>query len=551
MQLLPASESHHHCGTGGLLTHSLEVGLNALKLRKGKMLPVGASSEVIEKEKELWSYAVFTAAMLHDIGKPLTDQIINIVSDGNRLLMPLTELIPVKSQYKISFRRGRRYRSHENVALLLASRIIPDPGLNWLTSNSAVLDDWTFCLTGRKSEAGSLGELITHADQLSTAKNLTGGVNNTQLPSAKTVPLHVRLKTALIFLLDEGEIPLNRSGAAGWVFDDKLWLVSKRILDDIKKHMLQEGQTGIPSDNTRLMDELMQHDIIIPSDTNRAVWKVTVNVDSWMNNFTCLCFPMHKLWPDSTAWPEQPTSIKVVSTKDNGDKENIGKTKIKTSEALTHNTHAKKDHKKENKELPDEKTTTSEQDQLQTLELPTPPGIDKIICDKGKNEDVKKEIVEAKSKKNSKKKTSTKNTNVLVIEDETFTHKKRKRHGQYFVDWFSSGITDGTMPINIPNAVVHTIGEEKNLLLVSPLIFRKYAKSRPDVNYEQLQRDFQALKLHKITDDNKNVWKFKTISNRKNKKSNVLSGMLIEEPEKKLTIRLPPGNSHIEPYKKK
>ncbi len=408
VQLLPASESHHHCGTGGLLTHSLEVGLNALKLRKGKMLPVGASSEVIEKEKELWSYAVFTAAMLHDIGKPLTDQIINIVSDGNRLLMPLTELIPVKSQYKISFRRGRRYRSHENVALLLASRIIPDPGLNWLTSNSAVLDDWTFCLTGRKSEAGSLGELITHADQLSTAKNLTGGVNNTQLPSAKTVPLHVRLKTALIFLLDEGEIPLNRSGAAGWVFDDKLWLVSKRILDDIKKHMLQEGQTGIPSDNTRLMDELMQHDIIIPSDTNRAVWKVTVNVDSWMNNFTCLCFPMHKLWPDSTAWPEQPTSIKVVSTKDNGDKENIGKTKIKTSEALTHNTHAKKDHKKENKELPDEKTTTSEQDQLQTLELPTPPGIDKIICDKGNNEDVKKEIVEAKSKKNSKKKTSTK-----------------------------------------------------------------------------------------------------------------------------------------------
>ncbi len=138
-----------------------------------------------------------------------------------------------------------------------------------------------------------------------------------------------------------------------------------------------------------------------------------------------------------------------------------------------------------------------------------------------------------------------------MIEDETFTHKKRKRHGQYFVDWFSSGIADGTMPINIPNAVVHTIGEEKNLLLVSPLIFRKYAKSRPDVNYEQLQRDFQALKLHKITDDNKNVWKFKTISNRKNKKSNVLSGMLIEEPEKKLTIRLPPGNSHIEPYKKK
>ena len=557
VQLLPASESHHHCGAGGLLTHSLEVGLNALKLRKGKMLPVGASSEVIEKEKELWSYAVFTAAMLHDIGKPLTDQIINIVSDGNRLLMPLTEVIPIKSQYKISFRRGRRYRSHENVALLLASRIIPDPGLNWITSNSAVLDDWTFCLTGRKSEAGSLGELITHADQLSTAKNLTGGVNNTQLPSAKTVPLHVRLKTALIFLLDEGEIPLNRSGAAGWVFDDKLWLVSKRVLDEIKKHMLQEGQTGIPSDNTRLMDELMQHDIITSSDTDRAVWKVTVSVDSWKNNFTCLCFPMHKLWADSTAWPKQPASIKVVSTKDNDNKESIKETKentTKASKSIPPSSHTEQEHSGESNEIPNEKTTNSEQDQLSqaptlpTLELPTPPGIDKVIDEK--EDDDKKKTVETNNKKTESKPTSKK-ANVVIVDDENFTLKKRQRYGQDFVDWLSNGIADGSMPINITGAVVHTVGEEKSLLLVSPLIFRKYAKSRPDIKYEQLQRDFQALKLHKITDDNKNVWKFKTISNRKNKKPNILSGMLIEEPEKKLTIRLPPGNSHIEPFKKK
>ena len=43
VQLLPASESHHHSSAGGLLTHSLEVGLNALKFRKSKMLPLGAT----------------------------------------------------------------------------------------------------------------------------------------------------------------------------------------------------------------------------------------------------------------------------------------------------------------------------------------------------------------------------------------------------------------------------------------------------------------------------------------------------------------------------
>ena len=64
VQLLPASESHHHSSAGGLLTHSLEVGLNALKFCKSKMLPLGGTAEVIEEQKELWSYAIFTAAML-------------------------------------------------------------------------------------------------------------------------------------------------------------------------------------------------------------------------------------------------------------------------------------------------------------------------------------------------------------------------------------------------------------------------------------------------------------------------------------------------------
>ncbi|MEE9303683.1 MAG: TraI domain-containing protein [Thiotrichaceae bacterium] len=74
VQQLPASESHHHAFAGGLLQHSLEVGLHALQLRSGKMLPLGASPEVISEKQELWSYAVLTAAMMHDIGKPLVDQ---------------------------------------------------------------------------------------------------------------------------------------------------------------------------------------------------------------------------------------------------------------------------------------------------------------------------------------------------------------------------------------------------------------------------------------------------------------------------------------------
>ena len=547
VQLLPASESHHHSGTGGLLTHSLEVGLNALKIRKGKMLPVGASSEVIEKEKELWSYAIFTAAMLHDIGKPLTDQIITIVSEKpTRELSPLTETIPEKAIYKIEFRRGRKYRSHENVALLLASKIVPPPGLNWITSNNEVLDDWTYCLTGRKEEANTLGELVTHADQLSTAQNLTGA-ENIPLPSAKSVPLAKRLRTALVYLIDEGtKIPLNRTGAAGWVYDEKLWLVSKRVLDELKTHMAEEGQTGIPSDNTRLMDELMQNDIITSSKEGRAVWHMTVHVGTWKNNFTCLCFPMNKLWADSTAWPDQIDEVKVLVTET--EKES---TSIKSED----NNQSVENKSKESKQTPKPKANNMSDSTVDTeqqtsskneLELPLPPGIgsNNIIVTKP-DEAIHQKEHDDKSTQNDVITKSEKHENDPNPDFES-NIKKRKNHGQQFVDWFSSGIADGSMPINISNALVHTVGEEKSLLLVSPLIFKRFAKQYKDINYEQLQRDFQSLNIHKITPENTNIWKFKTISNRRNKKSNILSGMLIEDPEEKLNIRLPPGNSHLD-----
>ena len=521
VQLLPASESHHHSGTGGLLTHSLEVGLNAVKLRKGKMLPLGAAAEVIEEQKELWTYAIFTAAMLHDIGKPLTDQVITIVSEKpERIWTPLTETLSKGAIYRVSFRRGRKYRSHENVPLLLASKILPDSGMNWIASNIDVLDDWTFCLTGRMIEANTLGELVRLADQTSTAQNLSG-TNNISLPSAKRIPLHQRLLTTLVHLLDEGTaVPLNRAGAAGWVFDDKLWLVSKRILDEIRKHMIEEGQTGIPSDNTRLMDELMQNSIIIPASEDRAVWKITVQVDSWKNDFTCLCFPLARLWADQTAWPSQPDNIKVleVNATSKKDKKNTPQnSKEKTSINATNSVVPEVKAKPENI-----KQTESALD-----ELPLPPGILLDDISLGEN------VLQAKKKEipsdcDKPKKSKNNNTDLA---------KK-------FAEWISNSIADGSLPINVQSALVHTIGDNKDLILVSPLIFRKYAKDH-DFDYTQVQHAFQSLKLHTTTNDNKNIMKFETISLRKNKPPKVLNGMLIENAEEKLGIRLPPGNIHL------
>jgi hypothetical protein len=73
VQLLPASEAHHHAQPGGLLTHMMETAHYALRFRQGHLLPVGAPPEEIPEKKHRWTYAVFLAALLHDIGKPVAD----------------------------------------------------------------------------------------------------------------------------------------------------------------------------------------------------------------------------------------------------------------------------------------------------------------------------------------------------------------------------------------------------------------------------------------------------------------------------------------------
>lgn len=387
--------------------------------------------------------------------------------------------------------------------------------MNWITSNSEVLDDWTFCLTGRQSEANTLGELVSHADQTSTAQNLTG-TDNIPLPSAKGIPLHQRLLTSLIYLLDDGvALPLNRAGAAGWIHDDKLWLVSKRALDQIREHMVEEGQTSIPSDNSRLMDEFMQNGIILPANEDRAVWKMTVQVDSWKNNFTCLCFPLMKLWSNQAAWPVQPDNIKVTEV--GTDKTSAEEPKKKV-EANQKNIPSQKTTPTPTKKEPTvEHTESSELDDL----LPLPPGIS-----------LEGNQAEQPSSQNK------------TISSEVSKTPESDQPARLFIDWVSNGIADGSLAINVQNALVHTVGENKDLILVSPLIFRKYAQNH-DIDYKQIQRSFQSLKLHTITKDNKNIWKFETLSTRKNKAPKILNAILIENAEEKLTIRLPPGNIHI------
>ena len=506
VQEVPASESHHHSQAGGLLLHCLEVGLYALQLRSGKMLPLGASPEVISEKQEIWSYAVLTAAMMHDIGKPLVDQKITYYNNNKReQWKAFSGVLNIGVQYEVEFRTGRKYSLHETIPSLLASQLVSVEGLNWLSSDMDVLESWLLCLSGRKNEAGVLGEIITQADQLSVAENLTGSSATTQSIPTRQVPLHQRLTTGLKYLLDNDKLPLNRKGAAGWEYDGKLWLVSKRVLDELRKHLRDEAQSGIPSDNTRLMDELLQHGVLEATNDSRAIWKVEINLRDWKQEFTCLCIALDKLWSDQKRWPLS-SGIQVLPV---GDEVKSPSVESNTIEKSGKKVVGNKDVSNMDSPGNNKSKNRPKANPISSVDLlPLPPGIELVNNDNVSN------ATEEKNK-----------TDHSIL-------------AQAFIDWLSSGIASGTLSVNQVGATIHIVDE--GLLLVSPAIFRNYAKTTRDSDYTQVQHAFQSLGINTITPQNTNVWKY--VVQGKRKKASCLQGMLINDPEKILGIRLPPAN---------
>lgn len=489
VQQLPASEAHHHAGPGGMLAHGLEVVREALKLHRGRLLPPGAAAEELASKRDLWIYAVTTAALLHDVGKPVTDLRVHLYDrEGREIGYWAPWAGPLSSaarQYRVEFVRDRRHRFHERVTPLLIRFLLPERGLGWLASDLGAFAAWLATISGDIDQAGVLGELVQRADGLSVASDLAGAP--ARMLTARRKPLSTRLLTGLRYLLDQGSLPLNRPGAAGWLLYNDLWLVSKRVLDALREHLNQEGQEGVPARNDRLMDELQQHGLLQPNG-DRAVWTVQVTTGDWSQRLTVLRFPAHTFWPDPDAQP--PAFDGSV-------------TPIEQSRDIQGGPEAERE-----KPSPENHEPIHRADEF--------PSTDVLDESEISPEDSTQSGTGAQSGE----------TDAPDGDDP----------GNRFLCWLKAGIASGRLAINAVNARVHVVPE--GLLLVSPGIFKDFDRD----NWSQVQKRFQKLRLHQRTPQATNIWTYQVKGDRKQSRIN---GLLIAEPERVLGLQLPPPNSHL------
>ncbi|WZG79184.1 hypothetical protein IAOACIIE_02773 [Mannheimia haemolytica] len=293
VQLLPASESHHHSHIGGMLDHGLEVIAFSAKVRQNYILPPNVAPEEQSKQRDAWTAAAIYLALVHDIGKVVVDIEITL-KDGSRWFA-WNGLPP--QPYKFKYIKGRDYHLHPVLGGFLANQLIPKSAFDWLGQYPEVISSLMYAMSGHNDKAGLLSEIVQKADQHSVTLALGGDVN--KLVQRPVNSLSKQLVLALRYLLEQ-KIKLNtpKGPADGWFTEEGLWLVSKTAADNIRAYLLGQG-ISVPKDNPKLFDEMQSLGIVEESPAGGAIWSCRIQADSgWTpaNTFTLLRIKPEVAW---------------------------------------------------------------------------------------------------------------------------------------------------------------------------------------------------------------------------------------------------------------
>lgn len=510
VQLLPASESHHHAEPGGLFTHTMEVASFALDYRRGQILPKGAPPEAIGEQAHRWTYAVFVAALLHDAGKPVADMRVWLRKGAKRdeLWSPFAGSMAAcgATSYRVEFvaRDSRQYELHGKLPVLLLNRFVPASVLGWCSLDSGVIRELLSYLAGEKAAGETvLHQLVSRADSESVRRNLLTG-SRVRFATARRVPLIEQLMHALRAMLQEGgRLPLNRSGAAGWVHGGDVWFVSKRLADEVRSYLLEMGvEEGIPSDNQRLFDTWQEYGAVIPNPkTGGAVWDVTVAGPDYKHPLTVLRFPLSALFARADLYPAAMQ----------------GRVEINASES-----------RKENANQVIDETAREEQGGQEYLEA----------VDEQRQQPAAPMLRAAVEPAWAGAAGSLRQAAGAAPEA-----------ALRFVGWVQEGLASGRLRFNESGAVVHFVPE--GMLLVSPRIFREFAKihgedGRGTAAAEDatqpgkgIQRQLLRAGWHVQADKGVNILTYHVV--RGGRPISQLSGVVIEQPER-FVNPVPPAN---------
>ena len=307
VQAFPASEYHHHSYPTGLIEHSLDVARAAVVYaRKFLFTETGVESEM-EEFLDVFMFACFTAALLHDAGKVVTDLDVVYFNDKNQICawLPFGESqLKEGTRYKWRYNSVRNKLAHESAAPTLVQTIVPFEGIYWIRSRTPRLwQEWLHTIAGRNQFGGDIGKVIEYCDSYSVQKSMSGKSSKDGQNTNTRHTLSERFVIAFRQLIESGALPLNRKGAGAWLKDGFIYFVSQRAVEAAIPLVKNAGGTGIPNKDVTIFSLLCDGGVALRhEETNDVVhsMNITLNDENWSGDLTFLKIAIDTIDPNSS-----------------------------------------------------------------------------------------------------------------------------------------------------------------------------------------------------------------------------------------------------------
>lgn len=310
--LLPASEYNHHNEVGGLISHSLEVGLMALRLAKNKKLdPLVGSFQDTEKLRESrWQFATWLCGMMHDCGKIITDISVVNLKANDVIWQPQFETLYEWSKnnsverYQVVWNSHRVVRGHDGIAPIMITSMINGIAKRWLFDPS---DDLSGPLVNALSQYankdGYIESCIRTADHLSSERDLKIQVH--KLLGKRRSGIEQRLLDAIKECRVNKWRKVNCASSRLFIIHDEVYLKYPEAIEDIAKTINHYQVNAVPTMAKALL-EVLEASLIIIRNHEQSDYSILSFTDSNNNqhqqkvvrlNFTGIAFNMEIVPP--------------------------------------------------------------------------------------------------------------------------------------------------------------------------------------------------------------------------------------------------------------
>jgi len=273
VHLLPASQRHHHRHKGGLAKHGLEAAKHALRMYETRLFALRVPPSSRKRAQASWRVAIVSAALLHDVGKPVSDMIVSNDEgekwDGH--IMPLSDWLKEKKTdgYAVQWRKDNRVDRHKTVGSAIAITLLDGQFKSFLAETPVddVMSLFLAAIQGN-TDKGGIHEITIASDRKSVEEDIAE--NGSISGEGEEEPIGYILKSAIRWLYQSKKWVPNKPGGVLWCIDGNPLLVWPEAAKQLVKQLQEERQSGIPTNPDVLADLLIESSVAIPTEESQG-----------------------------------------------------------------------------------------------------------------------------------------------------------------------------------------------------------------------------------------------------------------------------------------